>query len=415
MKEIQQYEEGWQSHRVRPVTPLRAKRLLKALGTSQSELRYTLRMQDGSTPSAFTVGQIMNRNIWPAQTPKNWLKQQIEKFLSLKGAKEEDIKNACDIDDGLYQPCFTYQRSTRPTQAESPMTNLADQLPETVMLTQVAKKHFKLFKDPFKDDVQGREDVFLSDSHRHIREAMFFTAKHGGFMAVVGESGAGKTVLRRDLLDRIQREGHQITCIMPRIIDKFRLTSGAICDAVIEDMSIERPRRSLEAKARQIEKLLAGSARAGNKHVLIIEEAHDLSIHTLKYLKRFWELEDGFQKLLSIILIGQLELKAKLDERQNWEAREVIRRVELAELEALNDDLEGYLELKFKRIDKSLNSIFEQSAFDAIRKRLTFKDSKGNKLYMQYPLVVNNLVVKCMNLSAEIGADKINSEIVGGV
>jgi type II secretory pathway predicted ATPase ExeA len=33
----------------------------------------------------------------------------------------------------------------------------------------------------------------------------------------------------------------------------------------------------------------------------MIEEAHDLSIQTMKYLKRFWEMEDGFKKLLSIV------------------------------------------------------------------------------------------------------------------
>ena len=47
--------------------------------------------------------------------------------------------------------------------------------------------------------------------------------------------------------------------------------------------------------------------------------------NNLKFLKRFWELEDGFKKLLSILLIGQPELKNKLDERQHYEAREVIR------------------------------------------------------------------------------------------
>ena len=75
----------------------------------------------------------------------------------------------------------------------------------------------------------------------------------------------------------------------------------------------------------------------GFAHVLIIEEAHDLSIATLKYLKRFWELEDGLKKLLSILLIGQTELAGKLDESKNYEAREIIRRMELLKIEPLSD------------------------------------------------------------------------------
>ncbi|MEJ1341196.1 MAG: AAA family ATPase [Candidatus Sedimenticola sp. (ex Thyasira tokunagai)] len=400
---------------MRPPTPLKLKRLLTAIGTSQDALCAAIRLQDGCNPSAYTVGQIANRNLWPARTPKAWLQSQIEEFLQRHGADKEDIKTACEIDDDQYQPRITDQSSTRKAQAKPPIKLLEPQLPEKEMLTQEAKQHFKLFRDPFKDDIQGPDDVFLSDSQRNIREAMFITAKHGGFLAVVGESGAGKSVLRRELIDRIRREGHPITCIMPRIIDKGRLTAGAICDSIIQDVSLEHPKCTLEAKARQIEELLSGSSQSGNSHVLLIEEAHDLSVHTLKYLKRFWELEDGFRKLLSIILVGQPELKDKLDERKNWGAREVIRRVELAELFPLNGDLEAYLELKMKRFDRSLESVFEPNAFDAIRKRLTYLDKEGKPLPMHYPLVVNNLVVKCMNLVVSTGSLKINAEIVAGV
>ena len=405
-------KEHWESRRIRPPTPLKAKRLLLVLGLSQVDLCAAIQFPNGDHPSAYTMTQIMNRNLWPARAPKAWLQQQIKEYFRERGVDEEDIEAALEIDDGSYQPRITFHRSPRPAQATSPINHLEQQLPENEMLSQAARQHFKLFRDPFQDDVQAPEDVFLSDAQRHIREAMFITAKHGGFLAVVGESGAGKSVLRRELIDRIRREGHPITCIMPRIIDKGRLTAGAICDSIILDVSLEHPKRTLEAKARQIEKLLAGSRRSGNSHVLIIEEAHDLSVHTLKYLKRFWELEDGFRKLLSIILIGQLELKGKLDERQNWDAREVIRRVELAELLPLNGDLEGYLALKLKRMDKALDMIFETDAFDAIRKRLTLQNSDGTAIHMQYPLVVNNLVVKSMNLAAEVGASKISAELV---
>ena len=86
-------------------------------------------------------------------------------------------------------------------------------------------------------------------------------------------------------------------------------------------------RSSQEAKARQAQKMLAESSRAGNSHVLVIEEAHDLSIQTLKVLKRFWELEDGFKRLLAIILIGQPELKLRLDQMRLL-VKEVTRFVE---------------------------------------------------------------------------------------
>jgi type II secretory pathway predicted ATPase ExeA len=119
---------------------------------------------------------------------------------------------------------------------------------------------------------------------------------------------------------------------------------------------------------------------------------------------------------LSIILIGQPELKNKLDERVNWDAREVIRRCEIAELQPPNGDMEQYLQLKFQRVGKTLDEVFDARAFDAIRDRLTLRRRGADQtVSMHYPLVVNNTVVKCMNLAAEIGAARITSDVVAGV
>ncbi|PCJ88687.1 MAG: hypothetical protein COA54_02355 [Thiotrichaceae bacterium] len=284
------------------------------------------------------------------------------------------------------------------------------------MLSATAKSHFNIFINPFIDDVQSADDIYLSDDQMHVRAAMYQTAKHGGFVAIIGESGSGKTTLRRDLIDRVNREELPISIIQPRIIDKAKLTAGAICEAIIRDVSSERPKQSLEAKASQIERILTSRARGGSKHVLIIEEAHDITIKTLKYLKRFWELEDGFTKLLAIILIGQTELKGMLDVRQNYDAREVINRCETVELHPLNGNLEQYLALKFKRADKRLDHIFEPDAFDAIRERCTIRQrGVSASQSMLYPLIVNITVTKAMNLTADMGEQKVTAEIIRGL
>lgn len=408
------YEEGWENRKVRKKTPLNAKRLLLELGISQVALSQDMNLWDGRQPHESTVAQILNRNIWPSRTSKAALKEQIARVLQANGATEEEVATAFQLDDTPDQPMRMTRQDHRASTGRGVPTAYENQLPETEMLSQAARKHFQLFRDPFADDVQSADDVYLSSEQRYIREAMYQTAKHGGFIAVVGESGAGKTTLRRDLLERIAREKAQISVVQPQIIDKGRLSAGAICDAIINDVSHERPVKTLEAKARQIQRLLTGSSRAGNVHVLIIEEAHDLSLQTLKYLKRFWELEDGFRKLLSIILVGQPELKNKLDERQNWEAREVIRRCEIAELRPLNGNLEEYLALKFERAGKGLDELFDPDTFDAVRERLLIRRrgaTQGGES-MMYPLVVNNTITKAMNLAAEIGAELVSAEII---
>ena len=63
----------------------------------------------------------------------------------------------------------------------------------------------------------------------------------------------------------------------------------------------------------------------------MIEEAHGLPLPTLKHLKRFFELKNGFERLLGIVLIGQTELAQKLSEN-NPAVREVVQRCEVVTL-----------------------------------------------------------------------------------
>lgn len=398
--------------------PLNLKGVLARYGITQEQWAKSVTQTQGHVqgkPLSWSAAcNILNLNSWPRLTPKAHIKAQTEAMLHGIGVPEEIIKTI------WHEDLFNESKCLHPVgvhrKRRAPLTQSAIPPLEVEMLSAAAKKHFQIFRDPFVDDVQNADDVFLSTEQRYIREAMYATAKHGGFLAVIGESGSGKTTLRRDLLDRMARENLSIVTIQPRIIDKGKLTAGMICESIVRDLSQQKPRQTLEGKARQVEELLTGSSRAGNSHVLLIEEAHDLVIATLKYLKRFWELEDGFKKLLAIILIGQPELKGMLDERVNYEAREVIRRCEIAELRPLNGNLEEYVTLKFKRVGKKPTEVLAKDGYDAIRARLTLRRRGSDGVEsMLYPLVVNNLLVKAMNLAAEIKADKVNADVIKGI
>ena len=287
-------------------------------------------------------------------------------------------------------------------------------------LTQQARKHFSLFQDPFNDDImQSSDDVFATPDIRYVREYLWSTAKFGGFVAVVGESGAGKSTLRRDLIERIKQENEQVIVIEPYILgmeDNDRkgktLKAGSIAEAIITTIApMEKPRMSPEARYAQLHRLLRDSSRAGNKHLLIIEEAHGLPLPTLKHLKRFRELEDGFRKLLGIVLIGQSELRLKLSET-NPEVREVTQRIELVELQALDADLENYLNFKFKRTGTDVSTVIDASGIEAMRQRMTVNAGKRGKVSLLYPLAINNFLTACMNLAASIGIPTIDADTV---
>ncbi|MGN6229153.1 MAG: ExeA family protein [Dyella sp.] len=412
----------------RPITdprsekPYRLHGLLAKYGIPHSELRANIKFEAGSRAgdpiASSTLSQLLTRHAWPRTIRPEVIREQVAAFLAAKKIPQEEI-DTCWYIDGSDAEVFEHPTLLTELQPEKPSAaHPADlfQLPEAEMLSHAARMHFNLPRHPFLDDVQGPQDVYLSKAQRYVRESMYYAARHSGFIAVVGESGSGKSTLRRDLVDRVRTHNDPIVIIQPQTVDKRQLTAAHICDAIIADLSTEVPKLSLEAKGRQIQRILASSARTGLQHVLLIEEAHDLNIATLKYLKRFWELEDGFKKLLGIILIGQPELGDRLDERRNYDAREVIRRCEIARLSPLNGNLEEYLTLKFNRVQVKLESIFEPDAYDAIRARLTRRRPGTNEAESQlYPLVVQNLIVKCMNQAVELGLPKVSGELVGRV
>lgn len=419
--------------------PLKLKAVMRAHHITRIALAEHVLQRGGKPMSDSAVAQLCNHAIYPKLSDAVEIQTQIVARLRVLGVPEDELAVLFDDDDDeralgadasmrsthaekmASRPLE--QRGTRARKPVAPRAPRAEELPpepeilpvEPAMLSPQAKSHFRLFRDPFSDDVQEASDVFTSPDVRYVREAMFTTARLGGFLAVVGESGAGKTVLRRDLIDRVQREGHPIRIIQPRALDKVTLTARHICEAILEDLRPgTRHATSLERLARQVEQLLLDSSRAGNQHLLLIEEAHDLHISTLKYLKRFWELEDGFKKLLAIVLVGQPELKQRLDERINFDAREVIRRCEIAELQPLNNNLETYLAHKLRRVGADPEQILDESAYTAIRNRLTVQRGGGRAqmLSLLYPLVVNNLVTRALNSAADLCAPRVTADVI---
>lgn len=287
-------------------------------------------------------------------------------------------------------------------------------------LTPATRQHFGLARDPFTE-CREPADVFLSPDARYVREAMWSTVRHGGFLGVVGESGAGKTTLREELIERIERDEPSVIVCQPYVLameDKDTvgktLRSHHIAECIMRNVAPLAPsRRSPDARFHQLHQTLRGSAQSGMRHTLLIEEAHCLPIPTLKHLKRYLELKDGMRPLLSIILIGQPELALKLDER-NPQVREVAQRIELVHLAPLDQHLPEYLRHRFQRVGVDLGGVIDASGLEAIRARLTpsGKHQRGGSLL--YPLAVHNALASAMNAAAELGAPKVTRDIVTG-
>lgn len=291
-------------------------------------------------------------------------------------------------------------------------------------LTQAARKAFGFFNgNPFDGEVTSAEEMFQNAEFGYCREAAWSAAMHGRWVAIVGESGAGKTTLLGDLEERIAAERKPVTVIKPSVIgmedtlDKGKpMKASGILDAIIYTLDASAsPRRTMEAKTRQLQQMLEASSRAGNAHLLVIEEAHRLPVSTLKHLKGVHELRMGRKALCGILLMGQPELKTKLNPAK-YDVREVAQRVEMVELMPLDGDLKAYLAKRAARAGKPLAELIEDDAVHALRERLTVsQESTGRHKQvtsMVYPLAVNNFMTAALNQAAELGAPVISKDVV---
>ena len=387
---------------------LRLKTIMHVAGIRQDDVAKAAGI---SRPA---LSALINHGLLPARYDRGAVELRITEFLQRRGAA-----NAA-----------TWLEQEEPARGNAPAPVSPKQDPDAVQpeeihmllrkttLTPQARRHFNLAGDPFADPTTT-EEVFLSSDIRYVREAMYQVARHNGFLAVIGESGAGKSTLREELVDRIHREAPSVTVVEPYVLATEGkdgvgkpLRSQHIAEAIMACVDpLAKTKSSPEARFRQLHESLRQSAKAGHKHVVIIEEAHSLPLTTLKHLKRFLELKDGLRPLLSILLIAQPELLDKLSV-QNPEIREVAQRLEIVTLPALGTNLEEYLALRFKRAGVSLDKVFDRDALAALRTRLT--PGRGDNS-LTYPLVVHNALSVAMNRAVDLGVPLVTGDVVKGV
>lgn len=392
---------------------LKLKEVLRGMGRPQSALAESLKISEAA------VAQLLNHGLWPRSLDSTELQGRIRRFLTESGANDNQLENAFEEMD---LPCAN---TTDPALKKEPSGEDEAMLLPKQTLQATTRKAFGLFRDPF-DELTCSQDMWVSPDIRYVREVMYQTARHGGFIAIEGESGAGKSTLRRDLVNRVLENNDPVLIIEPYVLASEdtdlkgkSLKSTHIAESMMAALSpLAKPKNSPEARFAQLHKALKESHAAGYRHCLVIEEAHSLPIPTLKHLKRILELEVGFTKLVSIIMIGQPELGVKLSER-NADVREVVQRCERVKLSPVEGTrLEEFLTFRFDRAGKALAEVIDRSGIQAIATRLSQPSRRGGQdetISLLYPLAIGNLVIAAMNLASLLGVPIVTADVVKGV
>jgi len=190
--------------------------------------------------------------------------------------------------------------------------------------------YFGLRQPPFSIAPDPRY-LYMSQRHREaLAHLVYGMQAGGGFVLLTGDIGSGKTTVCRCLLEQTPEQVQLAYIFNPK------LDAVELLHSICEEFRVPLPDGAASVKAliAPLNAFLLQAHAAGQRCVLIIDEAQNLAADVLEQLRLLTNLETREHKLLQIILIGQPELRDML-ERPELEqlAQRVIARYHLQALE----------------------------------------------------------------------------------
>jgi general secretion pathway protein A len=200
------------------------------------------------------------------------------------------------------------------------------------------EKPFSLTPDP--------KYLYKSESHANAFELLQYAIRRReGFVVVTGDIGTGKTTLCRALLEQIDRRTFTALVLNPFLSEDDLLKLILQDFGVVSRADVKAGRLNGVSKQDLIDTLydfLLGLLPIRANAVLIIDEAQNLPLKVLEQLRILSNLETDKDKLLQIILVGQINLQSLL---RSPDLRQLDQRVSVRyQLKPLTaDEAAGYV------------------------------------------------------------------------
>lgn len=219
---------------------------------------------------------------------------------------------------------------------------------------------YSLNENPFGTTPDPR---YLYKSKAH-REALAYLAygvfRKKGFLAISGEVGVGKTTIVRAFIQTFH------PCLDVAFILNTRVDFRELLYMLLTDFGVKIENDSKVAMLISLNEFLIDQYGKNRNPVIIIDEAHNLTLDVLDELRMLSNLETDQQKLVQVVLVGQPELTRLLmhdDMRQLRQRIPGIFRIQFLSRE------EVFLYIRYRLGVAGLKNgqlAFSESAVDAI-------------------------------------------------
>src|SRR5262245_37281987 len=166
---------------------------------------------------------------------------------------------------------------------------------------------YRLDEKPFNATPDPRF-LYLTPAHREaLAQLVYGVQESKGFMILTGEVGTGKTTLLHTLVRKLDN------ATPVAFVTNSLLPFDGILEYLLEDFGVRDAGSTTAQRLGALNRFLIERHREGQKAVLILDEAQNLAPETLEQVRLLSNFETPTEKLLQILLVGQPELKLKLE------------------------------------------------------------------------------------------------------
>src|SRR6185369_11189382 len=217
--------------------------------------------------------------------------------------------------------------------------------------------HFRFRESPF--GVTPDPQFYYSNT---VYQEAWATLGYGiemrkGFILLTGEAGTGKTTLLKKAKSAFDPK------VKTAYVPYTPLNHAELLPSILTDLGL--PARDSRSALAHFTDYLIEQFRKGNIVALLIDEAQNLSFETLEELRCLGNLETAKDKLVQIVLAGQVELEQKLDQPA---LRQLKQRVVLrSRLEPVaHSEVKLYMDSRLQVIGHTAEKIFDPAAIEKI-------------------------------------------------